>query len=200
MAAHTGLDKANAEHAVLHGREGVGRVLTTCLAVGEHITERTVNIRERLDKAFVVACRNTGKPRADIEQIVCTSGQPMTRLAARRIDQVVAVGRGSFERAFGADDVDAAVALVSNRNLGCPERTGYAAPEVHQHVYIGIERQITRIGVHHRQHALDVQAGKLALPSALHVCRDRLHTARNRPFPAENAMPRCPPCRQPHWK
>ena len=128
MAAHTGLDKANAEHAVLHSRKGVGRVLTTCLAVGEHITERTVNIRERLDKAFVVACCNTGKPRAGIEQIVCTSGQPMTRLAARRIDQVVAVGRGPFERAFGADDVDAAVALVFNRNLGCPERTGYAAP------------------------------------------------------------------------
>lgn len=84
MAAHTGLDKANAEHAFLHGREGVGRVLTTCLAVGEHITERTVNIRERLDKAFVVACRNTGKPRAGIEQIVCTGGQPLTWLVSGR--------------------------------------------------------------------------------------------------------------------
>lgn len=34
-------------------------------------------------------------------------------------------------------------------------------PEVHQHVYIGIERQITRIGVQHRRHTLDVQTGKL---------------------------------------
>ena len=127
MATHTGLDKANAEHAVLHGRKGVGRVLTTCLAIGEHITERTVNIRERFDKAFIMACTDAGKARAGIEQIVCTSGQPLTRLAVRRIDQVVAVGRGPFERAFGADDVDAAVTLVSNRNLGCPERTGYAA-------------------------------------------------------------------------
>ena len=81
MAAHTGLDKANAEHAVLHGREGGGRVLTTCLAVGEHITERTVNIRECLDKAFVVACTDAGKPRAGIEQIVCTGGQPLTSSA-----------------------------------------------------------------------------------------------------------------------
>ena len=120
MAAHTGLDKANAEHAVLHSRKGVGRVLTTCLAIGEHITERTVNIRERLDKAFIMACTDAGKPRAGIEQIVCTGGQPLTRLAARRIDQVVAVGRGPFERAFGADDVDAAVTLVSNRNLVTP--------------------------------------------------------------------------------
>ena len=84
MDAHTGLDKANAEHAVLHGREGVGRVLTICLAVGEHITERTVNIRERLDKAFVMACTEEGKPRADIEQIVCTGGQPLTRLVSGR--------------------------------------------------------------------------------------------------------------------
>lgn len=74
-----------------------------------------------------MACTDAGKPRAGIEQIVCTSGQPLTRLAVRRIDQVVAVGRGPFERAFGADDVDAAGTLVSNRNLGCPERTGYAA-------------------------------------------------------------------------
>ena len=129
MAAHTGLDKANAEHAVLHSRKGVGRVLTTCLAIGEHITERTVNIRERLDKAFIMACTDAGKPRAGIEQIVCTGGQPLTRLAARRVDQVIAVGRSPFERAFGADDVDTAVTLVSNRNLGCPERTGYAAPK-----------------------------------------------------------------------
>ena len=84
MAVHTGLDKANAEHAVLYGREGVGRILTTCLAVGEHITERTVNIRERLDKAFVMACTDAGKPRAGIEQIVCTGGQPLTRLVSGR--------------------------------------------------------------------------------------------------------------------
>lgn len=84
MAAHTGLDKANAEHAVLHGRKGDGRVLTTCLAVGEHITERTVNIRERFDKAFIMACTDAGKPRASIEQIVCTSGQPLTRLVSGR--------------------------------------------------------------------------------------------------------------------
>ena len=81
MAAHTGIDKANAEHAVLHSRKGVGRVLTTCLAVGEHITERTVNIRERLDKAFIMACTDAGKPRAGIEQIVCTGGQPLTSSA-----------------------------------------------------------------------------------------------------------------------
>lgn len=84
MAAHTGLDKANAEHAVLHGRKGVGRVLTICFAIGEHITERTVNIRERLDKAFVVACTDAGKARAGIEQIVCTGGQPLTWLVSGR--------------------------------------------------------------------------------------------------------------------
>ena len=106
MAAHTGLDKANAEHAVLYSREGVGRILTTCLAVGEHITERTVNIRERLDKAFVMACTDAGKPRAGIEQIVCTGGQPLTRLAARRVDQVVAVGRGPFCLLYTSDAAD----------------------------------------------------------------------------------------------
>ena len=61
--------------------------------------------------------------------------------------------------------------------MGCPERTGYAAPEVPQHVYIGIERQITRIGVHHRQHALDVQTGKLRY-HLLCVCAEIVCTQR----------------------
>ena len=33
---------------------------------------------------FVMACTDAGKPRAGIEQIVCTGGQPLTRLVSGR--------------------------------------------------------------------------------------------------------------------